>query len=104
VKKIVCSLLSILILFNAGLINNIGADTLVDIPDVNFRKLLIQHLGLSPDDDIKMEHMKSITYLSVGFNYSSPNPINNIEGIQYATFMSFFQIGNHPVSDISPLE
>ena len=75
----------------------VGED-IVDIPDINLKKRINEHLKKNPNSDITKSELESITCLRiVGAD------IERLDGIQYCNNLEFLQLENNKISDITPL-
>ncbi len=81
-----------------GTPGNASAAVIVNFPDANFETEVRIELGLPAPSDITDSDMARMTSLNAHWR-----DIANIQGIEYATNLTYLGIGYNQISDISPV-
>lgn len=71
---------------------------IVDIPDVNLKKVINNYLAKEEKENITVADMKGLTSL---FAYESN--IESIEGIEYASNLDYINLRGNKINDLNPL-
>ena len=71
----------------------------VDIPDPNLQEAIRLSLGLGAGIPITVQNMLNLTTL-----YSQNAGISNLKGLEYALNLADFNLGQNPITDISPIQ
>ncbi|WP_338631904.1 immunoglobulin-like domain-containing protein [Clostridium baratii] len=77
----------------------IGNKQIINIPDINFKKILNKQLNQPENSDITKSQLESITTL-----ISENSKITSIKGIEYCTNLTFLNLNNNNIEDISYLK
>lgn len=102
--KILCILFSFILLVSftnaapalASSVNS--SEEVVNIPDENLRKILINKLGKNDSDDITKSDLESLTILEC-----TRSDIHSLEGLNYCKNLKYFTLGDSHVTDFSPI-
>ena len=70
----------------------------VHIPDTNLRAAIAEALGKSPNAPISVEEMKGLDELR-----ANGRGIQELTGLQFATNVTFLQLPDNEISDLSPI-
>ena len=68
---------------------------IIDIPDANFKTVLLKRFDLDKDGEISVEEAQKVTYLSL-----ENNNIKSLEGLQYFTSITYMSCYNNQISEI----
>ena len=81
-----------------GLTFNLSAQV-VDMPDPNLQEAIRSSLSLGAGIPITVQDMLNLTTL-----YSQNAGISNLKGLEYAINLADFNLGQNPITDISPIQ
>ena len=93
--KIISTIVAVLML---GLTFNLFAQV-VDIPDPNLQEAIRSSLSLGAGVPITVQDMLNLNTL-----YSQNAGISNLKGLEYALNLVDFNLGQNPITDISPIQ
>ena len=71
----------------------------INIPDENFKKVLLEKYDIDEDKKITKNDMMNIEYMDI--SYSN---ISNIQGIEYATNLKQLNAAHNSISDLNPIK
>lgn len=75
------------------------SETEINIPDENFKKVLLEKYDIDEDKRITKNDMMNIEYIDI--SYSN---ISNIQGMEYATNLKQLNAAHNNISDLNPIK
>lgn len=69
--------------------------SIINIPDANFKAVLLKRFDIDKDNEISLEEARKVTYLSL-----ENNNITSLEGLQYFVSLTYISCYNNQISEI----